>query len=65
MADEACIVCKRKLKNDDIGFHKKVINRGATEHMCIDCVCKHFGMTREKADEMIERFRKSGCTLFW
>lgn len=32
--------------------------------MCIDCLCDYFSLTRESAENMIERFRKSGCTLF-
>ena len=60
----ACKSCGKELTNDDIGFHKKMVNRGASEFMCIDCLCEYFGMSRQKALEMIDRFRKSGCTLF-
>ncbi len=62
MAD--CVSCAVELSPNDIGFHKKMVNRGAEEFMCIDCLCEYFGITREKADEMIERFRETGCTLF-
>lgn len=61
---EYCISCEKELTNDDIGFHKKMVNRGAEEFMCIDCLCDYFGLTREKADEMIARFKEMGCTLF-
>ena len=59
-----CVSCGCPLTADDIGFHKKMINRGAEEFMCIGCLCEYFGITRDKAEEMIENFRKSGCTLF-
>lgn len=59
-----CIKCGAELSVYDIGFHKKLINRGAAEYMCIDCLCGHFRMTREKAFEMIRRFQKTGCLLF-
>lgn len=59
-----CVSCGAELLPDDIGFHKKMINRGAEEFMCIDCLCDYYGITREKAEEMIARFRESGCTLF-
>ena len=62
--EEYCISCEKELTSDDIGFHKKMVNRGAEEFMCIDCLCDYFGITREKADEMIQNFRKSGCKLF-
>ena len=61
---EYCISCEKELANDDIGFHKKMVNRGAEEFMCISCLCKYFGLTEEKAHEMIENFKKMGCTLF-
>lgn len=31
-----CIKCSKLLTNDDIGFHRKMINRGAHECMCIE-----------------------------
>ena len=55
--------CSKLLTNDDIGFHRKMVNRGAHECMCIECLCEHFGLSVEKAHEMIDRFRQSGCTL--
>ena len=64
MDEEKCISCGRELRRDDIGFHKKMVNRGAEEFMCIDCLCGYFGLEREKADEMIETFKKAGCLLF-
>ncbi|MBS7360903.1 MAG: hypothetical protein PUB85_05670 [Clostridia bacterium] len=59
-----CISCSKELTNDDIGFHKKMVNRGATEYMCVECLSKHFGIEVEKSRQMIEKFRESGCTLF-
>lgn len=40
-----CIKCSKLLTNDDIGFHRKMINRGAHECMCIECLCEHFGLS--------------------
>ncbi len=59
-----CIGCGRELTNDDIGFHKKMVNRGATEFMCTECLAEYFGISIEKALSMIEMYRESGCTLF-
>lgn len=59
-----CTECGKELTNLDIGFHKKMINRGAVDCMCLECVCRRFDITKERAYEMIERFKKSGCTLF-
>ncbi len=59
-----CIKCSKLLTNDDIGFHKKMVNRGAHEYMCIECLSEYFGLSVEQSHEMVERFRRSGCTLF-
>ena len=64
MEELVCISCEKSLSHDDVGFHKKMVNRGATEFMCIDCLCDYFGLTREKADEMIEKFKNMGCSMF-
>lgn len=50
-----CIKCSKLLTNDDIGFHRKMVNRGAKECMCIECLCDYFGISVERAHEMIER----------
>lgn len=59
-----CIKCGRRLTNDEIGLHKKLVSRAATEYMCMDCLCAYFSMSTDSAKTLIERFRKSGCTLF-
>ncbi len=59
-----CLTCGKEIDPFDEGFFKKMVNRGATEFTCIDCTADYFGITREKAEEMIEKFRRSGCTLF-
>jgi len=59
-----CIKCSKDLSVYDIGFYKKLVNRGAEEFMCIPCTAGHFRMTEETAWDMIRRFQKTGCSLF-
>ena len=59
-----CITCGRELTVYDIGFYKKLVNRGAENYSCIPCTAAHFRLTEERAWEMIRRFQKTGCTLF-
>lgn len=59
-----CIQCGKTLTNDEIGLHKKLVNRGATEYMCITCLGKRFRCSEERLREKIEEFRAMGCMLF-
>ena len=59
-----CEKCGRDLTVWDVGFYKKLVNRGATAFCCMDCTCAHFRIGKDRAWEMIRRFRQTGCTLF-
>ncbi len=62
--DRTCMKCGAKLTQFDIGLHKKLINRGAMEFMCIGCLAKKFKVTVERLEQKIEEYRSWGCTLF-
>ena len=59
-----CITCGRPLEKDEVALTRKLINRGATQYLCIDCLAKKFEVTREDLEKKIEEFRQMGCTLF-
>lgn len=59
-----CTQCGKALSVYDIGFYKRIVNRGATSFQCIDCTAAYYRMTPERAWEMIRRFQQTGCTLF-
>ncbi len=60
-----CTVCSKELSSDDMGYHKKLVNRGETEKFrCIECNCEYYGLSVDYAYRMIEHFKKQGCTLF-
>ena len=59
-----CVRCHAPLTNDEIGLTKKLINRGATEFLCYECLANHFRVTVELLHEKVEQFREMGCTLF-
>lgn len=59
-----CLNCGKELNTYDIGFYKKLVNRGAETCACISCTAARFGFTEARAWEMIDRVRQSGCTLF-
>lgn len=60
-----CKECAGELFADDIAIHRKLINRGAQEFFCIDCLARKFGCKREDIERLIEHYRATGeCTLF-
>ena len=59
-----CKQCGRELTADEIGLHKKMINRGSTEFMCISCLAVFFHCEESLLREKIEQFRSQGCMLF-
>lgn len=67
MNDQKQVLCKncgRALVPDEIAITKKLINRGATEFMCIPCIAKWFDVTEGDIQERITCFKQMGCTLF-
>ena len=61
---ERCIVCQNTLVRDEIAMTRKLINRGATQFMCIPCLARHFEATVEMLLERMQYFKDMGCTLF-
>ena len=59
-----CILCESELSALDVALTKKLINRGASEYMCIHCLAKKFSVSRELLLEKAEHFKNTGCLLF-
>ena len=59
-----CIKCGKPLSVNEIGLHKRLINRGAEEYMCKARLAKHFNVSAELLDEKIKMYIMQGCTLF-
>ena len=59
-----CKKCDKELSGNDIGLTKKLINRGSTEFLCINCIAEKFDCSKELLEEKIKQFKESGCTLF-
>ena len=56
--------CGKALTHNEIGAHKKFINRGSTSFLCKQCLAKELNIPAELIDQKIEQFKKQGCTLF-
>ena len=61
---KSCFLCNKNLTLDEIGLHKKLINKGSSEFMCIYCLGAHFNIKEDILTEKIEYFKKTKCTLF-
>lgn len=59
-----CLKCGRELTRDEIGLHKKIVNRGAQEFMCMDCLASYYRVSKAGLEEKIQQFKEMGCTLF-
>ena len=59
-----CRRCGRKLTGDEVAVTKKLMNRGATEFYCVDCLAAYFEVSPDAIRERIAYFRATGCTLF-
>ena len=59
-----CKNCRKELLNDEIAIYKRLINRGAVEFLCIECLAKHMEVEVSDIKEKIVHFKKIGCALF-
>ena len=59
-----CTQCGVPVTRDEIGLTKKLINRGAREYLCIECLAKMFECPTDALRVKIEEWRAAGCALF-
>ena len=60
-----CAYCdKVNLSKDEIGLNKKLIHSQIERMMCMTCMAEYLEMTEEELKELIERFKRQGCSLF-
>lgn len=57
---KTCKECGKDIFADDIAIHRKLINRGAQEFFCIDCLAEKLGCEREYILRLIEFYRSTG-----
>lgn len=59
-----CMKCGKTLEYDEIGLHRKLVNKGAREFMCIECLSEYFDVSVKALREKIEQYKQIGCSLF-
>jgi len=60
-----CAFCdKVNLSKDEVGINKKIIHRQVQRIMCLTCLANYSEMTEDELKEIIDRFKRQGCSLF-
>ena len=60
-----CTFCDNvRLSKEIIGLNKKLIHRQIERLMCMSCLAEYFEISEEELNDMVERFKLQGCTLF-
>ena len=61
---DRCCVCGAPLVPDEIALTRKLINRGAQQFQCMDCLAAVFGCRTGLLQQKITQFRRQGGALF-
>ena len=61
---EQCILCHSPVTSDEIAMTRKLINRGASQFLCLPCLARRFDATVAELLERMQAFKDMGCTLF-
>lgn len=64
MGGSNCEHCGARLTGDDVGLHRKMINREAESFLCKACLAKEFNCSVAYLDNRILQFKQAGCLLF-
>ena len=60
-----CKECNAPIYADDMAIYMKLVRRDADEFLCIDCLARYFGCTRQDVEKLIKYYRENGtCGLF-
>ncbi|MBU9728113.1 hypothetical protein [Diplocloster modestus] len=59
-----CYQCQKPLTHDEIGLFRRLVNRGAQECLCLECLARAYGVTQEQLRKKIKFFKELGCCLF-
>lgn len=60
-----CAYCENEtLSKNEIGLNKKLVHPQIERMMCLTCTAEYLETTEDELKEMIERFKREGCSLF-
>lgn len=59
-----CKECGKLLEKDEVGIYYRLVNRAATEFLCIPHLALHFKCEEDDIHKRIIQLKNMGCTLF-
>lgn len=60
-----CMNCGADLCSDEIALYRKLVFRGATEYLCLDCLARELSFSRDRLQKLIDYYHRTGlCCLF-
>ena len=62
--NDLCTACRKPVTSDERAMTRKLINRGATQYLCLPCLARRFDATLGELLERMQAFKDMGCTLF-
>ncbi len=61
---DRCELCGRALSGDAAALYQKLICRSAERCLCLRCLAAKLGLSKKTLYDLIDRYRRMGCTLF-
>jgi hypothetical protein len=59
-----CRQCNKILVRDEKAIYYRLVNRAATDFLCIPCLAEYFKCKVSDTEDRIVSLKKMGCTLF-
>lgn len=64
-ARHTCKNCGVALQGDEIALYRKLVDRGASTYLCLDCLAKYCSTSRKQLESLIAFYHRTGiCSLF-
>ena len=59
-----CRSCGKKLESDETAINRRLGRSNSADFLCVDCLALYFKCSRQVIEEMIEHFKRTGCSFF-
>ena len=56
--------CGKRLSGDVIALNMKLMGRSTNSRLCLKCLAKELGISKEELKKQIQLFKDEGCSLF-